>query len=350
VIIQCKKCGTKYRFDKSQIDGEGIWLRCNHCKEVFFQENPLAGIASLTGSIEPGEEIHEKEYETTTEEINRIFMEVEGGDGEQEPEHEELYSGSDKAKEETSEDEGEEEDINRILMKDEAEDDAQKLEQEEAYSDAVEIIDNAEASEEVQKLRSPGKKIAIFLILVILLSGGIYLWTSPRAIESILNRVLPQVEKFIGTLPGVERFFGTESSDIPNECVSGLGVDLINVKERFVKNWVAGDVLVIEGFAVNNNKCAVSDIRVMGKILDSSGDILAEEEFNCGNILTDDELRSLTEKEIMKELSNSYGRDFSNADIEPGADIPFMLAFIMPAGKASEFLVELAGIEFANIK
>lgn len=308
MIIQCKKCGTKYRFDKSQIDGEGIWVRCSHCNTVFFQENPLAEVASLTDSIEPGEKIHEKTYEENAEDIDRILMEIKGAD------------------------------------------DAQNPEQEEAYGDAVEIIDNAEASEEAQKPRSPGRRIAVFLILVILLSGGIYLWTSPRAIEGILNRVLPQVEKFIGILPGAEKLLGTNDRDIPNECLSGLGVDLINVKERFVKNWVVGDIIVVEGFAVNNNKCAVSDIKIKGKILDSSGNILAEEKSNCGNILADDELKGLTEKEITKELSNPYGREFSNADIEPGADIPFMLVFMMPAGEASEFLVELAGIEVAKSK
>jgi len=129
-----------------------------------------------------------------------------------------------------------------------------------------------------------------------------------------------------------------------------LGVDLINVKERFVKNWVAGDIMVVEGSAVNNNKCSVSNIKIRGKILDSSGNVLSEVESNCGNILTDDELKGLTEKEMMKELSNPYGREVSNAGIEPGTDIPFMLALIMPAGDASEFLVELAGIEIADNK
>ncbi|MCK4534208.1 MAG: zinc-ribbon domain-containing protein, partial [Syntrophobacterales bacterium] len=220
MIIQCKKCGTKYRFDKSQIDGEGIWVRCSHCKTVFFQENPLAGSASLTGSIEPGGEIHEKAAEAAAEEINRIFMEVEGEDGERESEYEEVHFGANKAIGETNE--GDAEDID-VLREDEVKDDAQDG-QEEVYGDAGEIIDDAEASKEAQKPRSPGKRIAIFLMLVILLSGGIYLWTSPRAIEGILNRVLPRVEKFTGALPGAEKFLGTKSRNIPNECLSGLGV------------------------------------------------------------------------------------------------------------------------------
>jgi len=310
VIIQCKECGTKYRFDKSQIDGEGIWVRCSRCTAVFFQENPLLEISSLTNSIEPGEAIHEKTNKDSAEDIDRIFR------------------------------------------KDETEDAAQNLEQEEAHGDAGEIIENEDASEGeavAPNPRSSGRKVAIILILVILLSGGLYLWTSPRATKVISNGILPRVEKFIRTLPGAEKFLGTEK-DIAEERLSELGVDLINVKERFVRNWVAGEIMLVEGFAVNNNKCAVSDIRVRGKILDSSGNILAEVESNCGNILTDDELNVLTEKEIMKELSNPYGRNFSNTGIEPGADIPFMLVFVMPAEEASEFVVELAGIKAAETK
>jgi len=345
VIIQCKECGTKYRFDKSQIDGEGIWVRCSRCEAVFFQENPLLEIISLTDSIEPGEAIHEKTHKESAEDIDRMFMEVEGEGGERKAEYEEVHS-------EEEENEGGAEDIDMISRKDETEGAAQNLEKEEVNGDAVEIIENAEASEGeavAQNPRSSGRKVAIVLILVILLSGGIYLWTSPLATEVISNGVLPRVEKFIRTLPGAAKFLGTEKN-IPEERLSELGVDLINVKERFVKNWVAGDIMLVEGFAVNNNQCAVSDIRVRGKILDSSGNILAKVESNCGNILTDDELKGLTEKEIMKELSNPYGRNFSNTGIEPGEDIPFMLAFVMPADEASEFLVELAGIKVAETK
>ncbi len=153
MIIQCKECGTKYRFDKSQISGEGIWVRCSHCKAVFFHENPLAGIAPLTDSIEPEENTNEKIYEENAEDIDRIFSEGE------------------------------------------TEDDTQKLEQEKAYDDAGEVMDNEEVSEEeTQKPRSSGRKIAIFLILVILIAGGIYLWTSPRTTEVISNGILPRVE------------------------------------------------------------------------------------------------------------------------------------------------------------
>jgi len=295
VIIQCKECGTKYRFDKSQIEDEGIWVRCSHCEAVFFQENPLLEIASLIESMEAGGDIHERTNEEGAEDINRMFSEAETEADEQEPK------------------------------------------QKETYGDTDEIIDNAGVSEreEIRKPWTSGRKIVLCLLIILML-GGIYLWFSPHTRDVVLSRV--------------EKILGIESSDAPDVGLYGLGAHLINVKERFVKNLVAGDIMVIEGSAVNNNKCAVSNIKIRGKILDSSGNVLSEEESNCGNILADDELKNLTEKEIRKELSNPYGREFSGIDIEPDKDIPFMLVFVMPAGEASEFVVELAGIEVAESK
>jgi len=309
VIIQCKKCGKKYRFDESLIDSEGIWVRCSHCKTVFFQQNPSAEVTPSPDLVEPGGNLYEKTFDESSEAIDSA------------------------------------------LTKDEADDYLKGLGREKEYGDAGEGMDNVAASGDEQKpRRAPGRKITIFLILVLLLSAGIYLWTSSRTIEVVLNRVLPQVEKFVTALPGAEKFFGTKRTDTPSECLSGLDADLINIKERFVKNWVTGSVIAVEGVVVNTNQCAVSNVRVKGKILDSSGKTLSEEESICGNILTDDELKGLTKEEITKELSNSYGRDFPNADIEPGASIPFMLVFVMPDEKASEFIVELADIQRANMK
>ena len=48
MVAQCKNCQTKFKFDETLIEGEGIWVRCNQCKKVFFLENPKgAGKASF---------------------------------------------------------------------------------------------------------------------------------------------------------------------------------------------------------------------------------------------------------------------------------------------------------------
>jgi hypothetical protein len=80
---------------------------------------------------------------------------------------------------------------------------------------------------------------------------------------------------------------------------------------------------------------------VRGKILNESGKVLDMMESYCGNILTDEELGNLTEKEIAEKLSTPGGSDVFNS-VSPQGNIPFMIVFINPSKKAEEFIVELA--------
>ncbi len=41
MIIQCRICQTKYRFDETRIPPDGAWVRCTRCQKVFFQRPPL---------------------------------------------------------------------------------------------------------------------------------------------------------------------------------------------------------------------------------------------------------------------------------------------------------------------
>ena len=531
MIIQCRKCGTKYRFDKMNVTGKGVWVRCRNCETVFFQKNPLSEISSLMDLVDPerkiqeetegqGERAEEKDSavgeveeesageEPTWEDAYQDAgqgIEIEGaggeapeeqeaegagageaeteptwddayrdagegieieGAGEEKPKAEEIEeTGAEKteteptwddayrdagegieiegAREEEAEEtiaeeieveggepepEGEEspqgtgegiegegagEEESRIAEGTEAGDTVEELEiekteeekdriaegirpedavegpkWEETYEDVAETEDSEDAGGR-QRVREPwalgdadevmynekvtGKrklrqlwtlviKAVLYLVVIALLSGGVYLWLVPEAREIVSNRVFPWVEKTLGievlggiggvkeaVLPKVEKMLGIKDKGVPDEG-SELRVTLIDVGERFVKGWTAENIMVVEGSAVNTNKIPVSNIGVRGKILDSSGSVLSEEESNCGTILTDDELKSLTRDEIKKELSNPYGRDFRNADIQPGDGIPFMLVFTMPAEEATELVVELIGIEAAKGK
>lgn len=40
MIIRCTKCETSFRFEDQLMAGEGIWVRCSRCTQVFFQDNP----------------------------------------------------------------------------------------------------------------------------------------------------------------------------------------------------------------------------------------------------------------------------------------------------------------------
>ena len=47
MIIQCRQCRTKFRFDDALMQGNGVWLRCSRCGHVYFQENPLMKPATI---------------------------------------------------------------------------------------------------------------------------------------------------------------------------------------------------------------------------------------------------------------------------------------------------------------
>lgn len=63
MIIQCKQCRTKFRFDDAKIAQDGIWVRCNRCQHVFFQEpprRPLSGPAAEGDRPLPSGSAYEK--------------------------------------------------------------------------------------------------------------------------------------------------------------------------------------------------------------------------------------------------------------------------------------------------
>jgi len=297
LIIQCERCKTKFSFDESTIEGEGFWVRCTRCENVFFQENPLADIAPpLAELVEPEEE----EGEQVLDDLSVIIDEIERGDeGEVIEKIEDIYS--------FGEIEGEKEAPleEKITLK------------------------------KKKVLWSP-LELAAYLVVVILVVGGAYMWLFPDLVGKVVDR--------IKTLPVVERIVGAEE-EIKGVDVEKTAIEITDIEEKYIENWVIGNILVVEGMVVNNNDYSVSEIRVRGKVLNESGDSIMEVESYCGTIISDEELTNLTEIEIRQELSNPYGSGFPNKDIPNGGKIPFMLVFTRPAEGASEFTVELAGVE-----
>ena len=298
MIIECKKCGTKYRFDESLIVAEGVWVRCSHCKDVFFQENP-----SKEEDLLPFDVVEEKES---------VSVEIEGEIAE----------------------EGVEEEIEKEVEKeisdfDELLEETEKVDKEPTSFFSDEEIAKEDEDEKKGKRWTPGKVLA-YILVVILVLGGVYLWLFPEIGEHVLNKV-----SYYMSADKLE-----EDDKSTNAKVGS--VDFTDVKERFVKNWMFGDLLVIQGNVVNKYNYSISKIKVRGKILGAAGKVLDEVESYCGNLLTDEELGNLTEKEITEELSIPMGSDVSNDNIAPEGYIPFMIVFANPSKEAEEFIVELA--------
>ena len=287
MIIQCKECGTKYRFNEAQVGEEGIWVRCNRCGHVF----------------------HEKK--TTEEQIVSLDQIVtQTAREEPRPSAEQMLQAA-------------------------AEEEAPTAE--EKKSEETPSAEFGEVTFPRAKKRQAWTpvRIGLYLAMLVLVLGGVYLYLFPQIGEQVLNLVYNK---------GPEKAIQAEKKVAPPAPVGGINFS--EVRERFLKNLiVGGDILVIQGTAVNDFDYSVSKVKVKGKILDNAGKILGETEVFAGNILTDDELVKLTDKEIVADLSKPEGSDVSNVSIAPKGKIPFMVTFINPPKEVDEFIIELVGFE-----
>lgn len=264
MVIECRKCGTNYRFDESLVTGEGIWVRCSRCHHVFFQEPSTGGETFASPQAGP---LPLPTEEPKAGEIGETQADVE------------EESGEERAGFWTF------------------------------------------------------RKLTVFLAVLVLIGGGIFFWLKPQEGKGLLEN-LP-------FWPPVAKYLGIETAP---PMMNG-GIDFVDVRENFVKNWVIGDVMVITGTAVNRNDYILSRIKVRAKLLDAQGQFIREVESFGGLVLPDDELAKLTEKEIGEKIALPVG-----GAIEPGGKIPFTIVFTNPPKAAVEFIVELASSERAAMK
>ena len=78
---------------------------------------------------------------------------------------------------------------------------------------------------------------------------------------------------------------------------------------------------------MNQADYSISRIVIKGEIVDAYAVVLRERASFAGNILTDDELTTLSEEEILRKLAEPSGRNNSNDRILPNGHIPFMIVF-----------------------
>ncbi len=294
MIIKCEKCKTRYNFDESLIEGKGIRVRCTSCHDVFFQENPSAEIPPPVDIVEPEDE--EKGVEDLAKTLKELDIDNDG----------------------------------HVL-------DMLETEAFPPADDEQELDDIPQKGKRKIKKKISGilSGIIVFFLFIII-AGSAYFWFSPRERTELFDKVKTYIP--------IEKFLDMGKNKKGIEVIKE-GINFSEVKERIVKNWIIGDLLIVEGAAVNNNKFQVTEIKVRSRVLDSAGNVLAQQESYCNNILADEELRNLTEKEIYKELGNPKGGNLANENIPPQGKAPFMIVFTNPTKEAGEFIVELADIK-----
>jgi predicted Zn finger-like uncharacterized protein len=319
MIIHCKQCATKFRFKDELMAGDGIWVRCSRCGHEFFEINTrpdalTVPVKEQATSAKQGPAAAPKPL--TPADVISTPRPVPAAAPKPLAPADVVAPPDPPAPPKPVEGITPQAAVTPVAEEEEAEDE--------------EDVERPRAS-----FWTPGRLVA-YSILVFLVVGSVYFWLNPGITRDIINFVSPGTgDRVLGAAP--------KASPV---ATTG-GINFTEVKERFTKSTASGDLLVISGLAVNEYEYPVGRVKLRGKILDNTGKLLGEIETFAGNLLTDEEMNRLSDKEILAELQKPEGSDMPNTSIRSRASIPFMIVFMNPPKDVDEFIIELVGVERA---
>lgn len=171
--------------------------------------------------------------------------------------------------------------------------------------------------------KGPLSKVLALLVLLLLAIGGAagYLYLEEGSLSlNTLSRYLPFLKGYVSEAPVAE---------------VGHKIGLQISGSAYVNNK-AGQLLVIQGAAVNNYKTTRSAITIKGVLLGANGQTLLQQTAFCGNPLSEEALSTMTYSAIEEAMNNQFGDSLSNMNVAAGASIPFTIVFRnLPAGIAN---------------
>ncbi len=171
--------------------------------------------------------------------------------------------------------------------------------------------------------KSSLSRILVLLVLLLVVLGGAagFLFMQEGSLNlNTVVRYLPFLQKYIGEAPAVS----------PGDRIG------INIIGSSYVNGKAGQMLVIQGSAINNHPGTRSAITIKGVLLDAQGKALLQQTVFCGNKLDEAALKSMPFAAIEEAMNNQFGDSLSNMNVAAGASIPFTIVFRnLPAGIAN---------------
>lgn len=108
----------------------------------------------------------------------------------------------------------------------------------------------------------------------------------------------------------------------------------------YVANQEAGQLLVIQGKAINDYPQTRSSLAVKGILFNKEGKALVQQTVFCGNPLDQETLKKLPYAKIEESMNNPFGESLSNLNVAPGKAIPFTIVFRNLPADIAEFTVE----------
>jgi hypothetical protein len=184
----------------------------------------------------------------------------------------------------------------------------------------------------MKRKKKSSKSLVLLLILVLLGAAGYLL---PKYTDIKLPGIkMPD----LSGIPFIGEFFGTQAPEaiVPVEA---------SLQGDWVQNQQAGRLYTIQGRVQNTYADARSYIRVTGRVFANGRKFQQAAKAYCGNLLTPEELATLSLADIQKRLSNRSGSNNSNVNVAPGKEVPFLVVFgdLPPEIELQEFAVEISG-------
>lgn len=182
----------------------------------------------------------------------------------------------------------------------------------------------------------PVKLIAGLALLILLLGAGIYFFAARPALKAIHG------DEEVATQGGGETTAGNGGGG-DQIGTEGITFTRGNQNHYFRENSQAGNILIITGMVRNSYHDRRNFIRLRGHLLAADGRSLAERYVYAGNIISEDELKTLPINEIYSRLGIKGGQDGRNMNVEPGQEIPFMLVFDKLPELMAEYRIDPVG-------
>jgi len=174
----------------------------------------------------------------------------------------------------------------------------------------------------------------LLLLLIFFLTAGAYIASimTGYKVPHLSDMNIPFLGKYLNkTDPAA-----MNAKPVPNEN---------SVNGRFVSNTAAGTLFVITGRVDNPTPFSFKHIEVQGTLSTKEISAAQTKTAFCGNIITEDMLKSGSLAEMAKLLEIKEGDHNSNAEIKPGTGIPFMIVFSDLPEKLQNFNVKVARFE-----
>ena len=196
-------------------------------------------------------------------------------------------------------------------------------------------MDSAPVSRRKKKKPLVGAPVLVILLICFLVIGAyIASIMTGYKIPYISDIKIPFIEQYLKkTVPEA-----SQVKPVPNQK---------SVNGRFVTNSSAGTLFVITGRVENPSNIAYSHIEIRGALITKGKTEAKTKNAFCGNIITEEMLKTGNISDINKLLIVKTGNHNSNVNVKPGASVPFMIVFPDLPEKLQNFTVKVIKFEKA---